>query len=58
MVVETEYEKVGEVPNVVFCNGAVVRDDTIYIYYGGADTVIGVATCSLSRLLAILTPRL
>lgn len=58
MVVETEYEKVGEIPNVVFCNGAVVRGDTVYIYYGGADSVIGVATCSLSHLLAILTPPL
>ena len=55
MVVETDYERVGEVPNVVFSNGHVVRGDTLFIYYGGADSVIGVATCSFSQLLAILT---
>lgn len=56
--VEEKYEKEGQIPNVVFCNGAVVRGDTLYIYYGGGDSVIGVATCSLSKLLGILTPRL
>ncbi len=50
-----EYEKVGEIRNVVFPCGAVIRDDTIYMYYGGADTVVGVATGSLSRILAILS---
>lgn len=47
---ETGYEKYGVVNNVVFSCGAVVRDDTIYIYYGAADTVIGVATISLKEL--------
>ncbi len=48
---ETIYEKVGDVPNVVFSNGAVVIDDKLFIYYGGADKVIGVATIKLSELL-------
>ena len=48
--VET-YEKEGEVPNVVFSCGAVVRGDTIYLYYGAADRVIGVATASLAHML-------
>ena len=48
---ETEYEKVGLIPNVVFPCGAVVIDQTIYIYYGGADKVIGVATIGLQNLL-------
>ncbi len=51
-----EYELVGEVNNVVFPCGAVIRDDTIYMYYGGADTVVGVATASLSRIMKALTP--
>ncbi|MBA7635370.1 hypothetical protein ES703_42974 [subsurface metagenome] len=34
---------------VVFTNGAVLKDDTVFVYYGGADTVIGVATAPLSR---------
>lgn len=49
------YEKNGEIPNVVFSCGAVVRDDTVYLYYGGGDKVIGVATASLSRMLCVLS---
>jgi predicted GH43/DUF377 family glycosyl hydrolase len=52
-----DYELYGQINNVVFPCGAVVRDDTIYIYYGGADSVIGLATCSLSRLLDMLLPQ-
>lgn len=51
---ETDYEKVGQVPNVVFPCGAVVIEDTIYLYYGGADSVTGVATMSLTTLLDVL----
>lgn len=50
-----EYEKVGIVPNVVFPCGNVLRGDTVYMYYGGADYVVGVATASLSEILDILT---
>jgi len=46
---EMEYEKEGVIPMVVFTNGAVLKDDTVFVYYGGADTVIGVATAPLSR---------
>jgi beta-1,2-mannobiose phosphorylase / 1,2-beta-oligomannan phosphorylase len=53
---ETEYEKVGEVPNVVFPCGAVVIDDVIHVYYGGADKVIGVAAMPLHSLLNLLVP--
>jgi predicted GH43/DUF377 family glycosyl hydrolase len=49
-----EYEKVGEVNNVVFPCGAVLRGDTIFLYYGGADTVVGVATGSLSAIVAAI----
>ena len=51
---ETEYEKVGEIPNVVFPCGSVIRGDTLYIYYGGADMVCGVAMISVSKLLGAL----
>lgn len=50
-----QYEKEGEVPNVVFSCGAVVRGDTIFLYYGAADKVIGVATASLAHLLDTLS---
>lgn len=50
-----DYEKEGNVPNVVFSCGAVVRGDTVFLYYGAADQVIGVATASLSRMLDALS---
>lgn len=45
------WELRGDVPNVVFNNGSVVIGDTVYVYYGGADHVVGLATCRLSELL-------
>ncbi|MDB5244469.1 MAG: hypothetical protein JWN18_339, partial [Parcubacteria group bacterium] len=50
-----EYEKRGEIANVVFSCGAVVRGDTVFLYYGGADKVIGVATASLKQIMNALT---
>ena len=52
------WEKEGLVKNVIFSCGIVLRDDTLYIYYGGADTAIGVATLSKKKLLARLLPKL
>ena len=51
-----EYERVGVVRNAVFSCGSVLRGDTLYIYYGGADTVLAVAKVSLKKLLKILLP--
>lgn len=48
---ETEYEKVGQIPNVVFPCSAVVIDEKIFIYYGGADSVVGVAIGEVEKLL-------
>jgi len=39
------------VNNVVFPNGAVVLGDTLFVYYGGADTVCCVATAPLRDVL-------
>ena len=52
---ETIYEKHGQHDDVVFSCGAVVRDDTLYLYYGAADSVIGVATASLAHILEALS---
>jgi predicted GH43/DUF377 family glycosyl hydrolase len=49
------WELKGDVPNVVFSCGQVVKEDTLYVYYGGADRVLAVATCSLAELIASLT---
>ena len=49
------YEKEGQVPNVVFPCSHVLRGDTVYHYYGGADSVVGVATGKISKLLSTLS---
>ena len=46
-----DYEIKGEVSNVVFPTGTVVKNGTLFIYYGTADTRIGVATVKLEKLL-------
>jgi len=40
---EKDWEKVGQVPNVVFVEGLVQNADRFFFYYGGADKYIGVA---------------
>jgi predicted GH43/DUF377 family glycosyl hydrolase len=55
MTPELKWEREGVIPNVVFPCGAVRRDNDLFLYYGGADTVVGVATLDLPRLLKILT---
>jgi predicted GH43/DUF377 family glycosyl hydrolase len=44
------WEREGWISNVVFPCGQVVRGNTIYLYYGGADHVIGVATLDLKTI--------
>jgi predicted GH43/DUF377 family glycosyl hydrolase len=48
---ETQYEKFGDVNNVVFPEGISVFDDNFLVFYGAADKVIGVATGKISDLL-------
>jgi predicted GH43/DUF377 family glycosyl hydrolase len=50
---EEPYERFGDVNNVVFPCGCVLDPDrdTLRMYYGAADTCIGLATASLSNLL-------
>ena len=40
---EKEWEKVGQVPNVVFAEGMIRQGQRYLFYYGGADAYIGVA---------------
>ncbi len=51
---EYKWEVKGEVNNVVFPTGTALFGDTLYVYYGAADTHIAVASLSLSALLAEL----
>ena len=48
---ETDWELFGDVPNVVFACGAVLLGTELWVYYGGADTVVGVAKGDVSRFL-------
>jgi predicted GH43/DUF377 family glycosyl hydrolase len=48
---EEIWELRGDVPNVVFSNGSTVTGDSVYVYYGGADHVVGLATCKLTELI-------
>ena len=50
---EEPYEVIGDVGNVVFPCGYTVRPDgnTLYIYYGCADTSIGLATADINEIL-------
>jgi len=50
------YEREGLVPRVIFSCGGIVRGDTLIIYYGAADSVIGAATFSMKKLLSVLAP--
>jgi len=40
---ERDWEKVGQVPNVVFVEGMVMDGNRWLFYYGGADKTVGVA---------------
>ena len=45
-------ERVGDVSNVVFTNGAIARDNgEVYIYYASSDTRMHVATTTIERLI-------
>ncbi len=45
------YERIGDVSNVVFTNGAIAAPDgKVYIYYASSDTRLHVATTTIARL--------
>ncbi|MBE5039152.1 glycoside hydrolase family 130 protein [Ructibacterium gallinarum] len=52
---DREYEYMGKVPNVIFTCGAIADygEDRLRVYYGAADTSIGLATGSLSEIIAM-----
>ncbi len=45
------WELSGEVHNVVFPTGTALFDETLYIYYGAADTRIAVASLNINDLI-------
>ncbi len=52
-----DYERIGDVGNVVFACGAIVEDDGMTkVYYGAADTSICVANAPLDDIIATCLP--
>jgi len=53
---QSPYEQSGDVSDVVFPCGWILRDDgdTLHLYYGAADSVVCVATASLAQLMSHL----
>jgi predicted GH43/DUF377 family glycosyl hydrolase len=55
-VPEKPWEKIGQVPNVVFVEGMVLRGSKYLFYYGGADKYVGVAETALAGAVARQSP--
>jgi predicted GH43/DUF377 family glycosyl hydrolase len=51
---ELEFELHGDVPNVVFPEGAVIIDGVLHVYYGAADFAIGHAQVAMDELMSWL----
>ncbi len=47
------YERIGDLPNLVFSCGAIVEDDgTLRLYYGASNSCIAVGTVEIDRIVA------
>lgn len=51
---DSDFELEGLYEGCVFPTGAVVKDGTLFVYYGCADMYIGLATCDFEKLIAYL----
>lgn len=51
---DRDFELQGIYEGCVFPTGAVVREGALYVYYGCADTYIGLATCDFDQLIRYL----
>lgn len=51
------YERIGDVFNVVYTCGAIVRGDEVWMYYGGADSCTCLAIARLDELVDVLLGR-
>ena len=52
LIAPRDWERVGDVSNVVFTNGAIATEDgKLYIYYAASDTRLHVATSTIDKML-------
>ncbi|MGN1247678.1 MAG: glycosidase, partial [Paludibacteraceae bacterium] len=49
-MVPKDGEYIGDVMNVLFCNGWIADGEKVYIYYASSDTRLHVATSTISQL--------
>ncbi|MEM9883070.1 MAG: glycosylase [Planctomycetota bacterium] len=56
MAAQHDWEMTGFVPNVVFPTGVIETDNQWQVYYGAADTHVGVAVFDLDDLMGALQP--
>lgn len=54
LVPEADFERNGFVPNVVFPTGLVERGGAVLLYYGAADSAVGVVELSLEDIMGVL----
>lgn len=52
---QEDYERFGKVPNVVFSCGDALVNNCLFVYYGGADSSLNVATIQFDKLLSAIT---
>lgn len=48
-----QYEREGQIPNVVFPCGSILRGEELFVYYGGADSVVAVATGNINDIVKL-----
>jgi len=48
------YERVGDVPNVVFPSSAVVNNGVLRLYYGCADTCVSIAEAGMDEIISFI----
>lgn len=51
LIPEEEYEQSGNIANIVFPSGALIKREKLWVYYGGADTIGCLATVNLKTIL-------
>ncbi|KKR70055.1 MAG: Glycosidase-related protein, partial [Candidatus Nomurabacteria bacterium GW2011_GWB1_40_7] len=58
LVPRESYELLGHSPDIVFPSGAILEKDTLFIYYGAADTTTCMAHVNLTDLLGTIHPEM
>ncbi len=52
LVPEAAYERAGQIENIVFPEGAIIDEDELKVYYGGADSTCCLATSPLNSFMS------